>query len=103
MNEVQAIQIDEGQLRMLLKQEISRLKEGKIAPEDIDDDEPLFSMPGEFESRIELDSLDALELVFAVEQATGLAQPDGIDYLRLTSVDRVVDYATESAGRVSSQ
>lgn len=99
MNEVATIQIDEAQLRTLLKQEISRLKEGKIAPEDIDDDEPLFSITGEFESRIELDSLDALELAFALEQATGTKQPEEWDYRDLVSVARVLAYARTSASQ----
>jgi len=37
-----------------------------VAPEDIDDDEPLF------ESGLELDSIDALELIVSLEKKYGL-------------------------------
>ncbi len=69
--------ISEAELRQVIKQEIARLIDGRLTAEEIEDDEPLYSVPGTRASRIELDSLDALELSFAIEQAIGTeAQPD---------------------------
>ncbi|MHB8378014.1 MAG: acyl carrier protein [Dehalococcoidia bacterium] len=85
--------IDEAALRRLIKEEVSRLTDGRIAPEDIADDEPLFSIPGECDSRIELDSLDALELAFAIEEATGVGQPAEFGYEEVTTVARILDFA----------
>jgi acyl carrier protein len=99
VNEVEERTVmSEAELKALLKQEIERLKEGAIRAEEIDDDEPLFSIPGECESRIELDSLDALELAFAVEQATGIAQPQDWDYRELLTIRRVQAYSRSLAG-----
>ncbi len=89
--------IDEAALRRLIKQEVSRLTDGRIAPEDIADDEPLFSIPGECDSRIELDSLDALELAFAIEEATGVRPPDDVDYHALLSVNALAELARHFA------
>ncbi len=100
MNEVeeraQTTPMTEAEFKALLKREISRLIEGRIAPEDIADDEPLFSIPGECHSRIELDSLDALELWFAVEEATGLAQPQEWEPSDLLSVESCAQLAKGS-------
>jgi acyl carrier protein len=94
MNEVEErTAINEVELKALLKQEIARLKDGAITADEIDDEEPLFSIPGECDSRIELDSLDALELAFAVEQATGITQPEDWDYHDLVSVRRIAFHA----------
>ena len=79
--------IDEAALRRLLKEEISRLTDGRIAADEIGDDEPLFSVPGECDSRIELDSLDALELSFALEQALGTPLPQDVGPEELITVD----------------
>lgn len=99
MNELEErVGIDEAALKALLKQEIERLKEGAIRADEIDDDEPLFSIPGECESRIELDSLDALELAFAVEQATGLTQPEDWSPTDLATLRHVVRFAVRSFG-----
>jgi hypothetical protein len=92
MNEVeertQTAPMTEAEFKALLKREISRLIDGRIAPEDIDDDEPLFSIPGECESRIELDSLDALELAFAIEDAAQAAQPQQWEPINFLNVAR---------------
>ncbi len=82
--------ITEAELRRVIRQEIARLTDGRLRPEDIADDEPLFSVPGEYDSRIELDSLDALELSFAIEQATGMEQPVEAGWRLLLTVDAVV-------------
>lgn len=79
-------------LRTLLKQEIARLTDGRLAAEDIADDEALFTVPGEFDSRIDLDSLDALELVFALEEATGTVHPETFDYRELLNIEAVVSF-----------
>ena len=98
MNEVgERIAISEEELKALLKQEIARLKDGAIHAEEIDDDEPLFSIPGECESRIELDSLDALELAFAIEQATGTPQSGHWDVMELTTVTMVLSEVSASS------
>jgi acyl carrier protein len=97
--------ITEAELRRVIKQEIARLTDGRLSPDDIADDEPLFTVPGEHVSRIELDSLDALELSFAIEQATGVEQPQEAGWEELLTVDAVigtlvqhVDSSTVSAG-----
>lgn len=86
----QRTSITETELRRLLKEEIARLTDGRLWPEDIADDEPLFSVPGECNSRIELDSLDALELSFALEQATGMEQPNALGWEDLLTVSAVI-------------
>lgn len=53
-------------------------------------DGQLFSIPGECDSRLDLDSLDALELAFAIEEATGISQPRDLDYRELLTVDAVI-------------
>lgn len=84
--------MNESKLRSLIKDEVARLKDGYLLPGQIEDDEPLFSIPGEAESRIDLDSLDALELSFAIEQATGAEQPQELDYHELLTVDAIVSF-----------
>jgi hypothetical protein len=53
--------------------------------------------PGEHVSRIELDSLDALELSFAIEQATGVEQPQEAGWAELLTVDAVVQVLSKVA------
>jgi hypothetical protein len=104
MNEVeertQTAPMTEAEFKTLLKREISRLIEGRIAPEDIDDDEPLFTIPGECESRIELDSLDALELAFAIEEATGQAQLEEWKQTELLTLGSVTKQLRRNAATV---
>jgi acyl carrier protein len=82
--------MDEADLRALIKREVARLIEGRVPPEEIADDEPLFSIPGECDSRIELDSLDGLELAFAVEEATGIHQPADLEIHELLNVGAIM-------------
>jgi acyl carrier protein len=89
--------ITEAELRRVIKQEIARLTDGRLSPDDIADDEPLFTVPGEHVSRIELDSLDALELSFAIEQATGIEQPQEAGWEELLTVDAVVQVLSKVA------
>ena len=91
--------IDEAALRRLIKEEVSRLTDGRIAPDEIADDEPLFSIPGECDSRIELDSLDALELAFVIEEATGVGQPPEFDYHDLLTVDAILLLLAQVSGK----
>ncbi len=91
MNEFEErTQISEAELKALLKREVSRLIDGRIPPEEIDDDEPLFSIPGECESRIELDSLDALELAFAIEDTVAVSMRAHLDPQDLLTLDAIL-------------
>ena len=82
----------EAKLRRVLREEISRLKDHSIAPEEILDDEWLFNFPDRPQSRIDLDSLDALELAFSIEQELGIEQPLDVDYMQLTSINQIVAF-----------
>lgn len=90
--------MNDSDLRTMIKLEVARLNDGELTANDIRDDEPLFSFAGEVESRIDLDSLDALELAFAIEEATGLAQQSELDYQELKSVNGIVDFVRRQTG-----
>lgn len=95
---------EEQLLRDKLKQEISRLTDDGIAAAEIRDDEPLFSIPGECESRIELDSLDGLELWFAVEQEAGIEQPQDVEIVDVATVDAIMNFVRRlRAGPVEAE
>ena len=68
------------QIRTILKQELARLKEGAIAPEEIPDDLPLFDVNEDARENLDLDSLDALELAMAIEEKYGVAGNDCSDF-----------------------
>jgi len=81
----------ERDVRALLKQEISRLKEGAIAPDQVPDDLPLFDL-SEGQASLGLDSLDALELVMAVEDNLHVSSPKDLDFKELATVDQIVAF-----------
>lgn len=59
----------------------------RFPAEAIDPDAPLFSVG------VGLDSVDAIELAFAIERAFGVALPEGEAFGEVTrSVNRVVDH-----------
>lgn len=63
----------------------------KIPPEDIENSKPLF------EGGLGLDSIDALELVIAIEKEFGVRIPDStIGKKVLISVDTIVAYIKEN-------
>ncbi len=65
----------EMEIRTILKQELSRLMENAVAPEDIADDRALFDVDEDGSRNLVLDSLDALELVMSIEQQWGVPSP----------------------------
>lgn len=76
-----------ARVRELLVEQLSVRR----APEEIDPDAPLFA------TGIGLDSVDAIELIVAVETAFDVRLPDGDDLLPLTrSVNRIVDFVVAS-------
>ncbi len=80
----------EMEIRMILKQELGRLMENAVAPEDIADDRALFDVGEERSESLGLDSLDALELVMSIEQHYGVTVPTDVDVKELPTVNDMV-------------
>ncbi len=71
---------------------IERLKLEGMAPEDIDDQAPLFG------EGLGLDSIDALELVLAIEQTFGVKIEDEASGMKaFRSVEALTAYIAEHA------
>ena len=71
---------------------VERLKLEGMGPEDIDDAAPLFG------DGLGLDSIDALELVLAIEQTFGVKIEDEASGLKaFRSVDALVAFIAEAA------
>ena len=67
----------------------------KISPESIKNDQPLFGAGG-----VGLDSLDALELVVALEKEFGVRIPDATVGRRvLVSVETIVKFIEDNSGK----
>ncbi len=62
-----------------LKRLVAENCEQEIAPEDLADDEPLFGP----QSRLQLDSLDALQLSMALQKAFGVRLTDSKETRRI--------------------
>ncbi|CAG0948866.1 acyl carrier protein [Burkholderiales bacterium] len=72
-----------------LKRLVAANCEQEIAPEDLADDEPLFGP----QSRLQLDSLDALQLSMALQKAFGVRLTDSKETRRiLASLDNLARY-----------
>jgi acyl carrier protein len=70
-------------VRVLLVDDLSV----RLAPGAIDPDAPLFNVG------VGLDSVDAIELAFAIEKAFGVALPEGEPFAEATrTVNRIVDH-----------
>ncbi len=83
----------ECQVRQILKQEISRLREGAIEPDDVPEDMLLFDVNDDGSENLGLDSLDALEIAMAVEQHFDVRIPEDIDLKELATIDSIVSFA----------
>ncbi len=82
----------EYNIRTTIRSEISRLKEGAIAPEEVPDDLPLFDVNEDGSENLGLDSLDALELAMAIEEKYEISVPQDIDFKQLVTLNDVVAY-----------
>lgn len=82
----------EANFRTILKAEISRLKDGTPAPENIPDDLLLFDVNEDGAENLGLDSLDALELALTIEEKLGLHLPSDLDFKQAPTIDRLVAY-----------
>ena len=71
----------EMEIRTILKEELSRLMENAVAPEDIADGISLFDVGEEGSESLGLDSLDALELAMSFEQHYGVTVPTDVNGL----------------------
>ena len=83
---------DDGEkgLHARVKEMLVRALRLKISPEDIKDDAPLFG------EGLGLDSIDALELVLALEKEFGARIPDvAVGKRVLVSVDGIVNFIKE--------
>lgn len=69
---------EQAQRRLRLKRLVVEVCEKDVAPGDIDDDEPLFGP----EARLELDSIDGLQLSMALEREFGVRLADSKDLRR---------------------
>lgn len=83
----------ESQVRQVLKQEISRLKEGAVEPGDVPDDMLLFDVNEDGSENLGLDSLDALEIAMAVEQHFDVRIPEDIELKDLSTINSIVYFA----------
>lgn len=82
----------ESQVRSILKEEISRLRERAIAPEEIPDDMPLFDVNEDGSENLGLDSLDALEIAMSIEEQYGVTVPQDVDFKELATINDIVTY-----------
>ena len=82
----------EEQIREVIKEEISRLKEGSITAEDIRDDFPLFDFEDDGKDNLGLDSLDGLEIGMSIEDQFDVTIPEDLDYSKLQTVNALTTY-----------
>ncbi|MBI1886001.1 MAG: hypothetical protein HYS09_06785 [Chloroflexi bacterium] len=83
-------------IRSYIKEQVAYLKEYKVQPSDIADDQPLFSDEDEVvDNSLDLDSLDAVELALAIEEEYKLETPEDIDIRRFRTVNDIVDFVVE--------
>lgn len=89
----------EKELSTRVKEMLVRALRLKISPEDIKNDTPLFG------AGLGLDSIDALELVLALEKEFGVRIPDAsVGAKVLTSVDGIVEFIKkETSSEKSNQ
>ena len=74
---------DDAEFRAGIRREIRSIRRDKLPPEWNDD--------SSFRAELGLDSLDLVEMVARLEQATGLFVPDE-DIVKLTSIAATADY-----------
>ncbi|MEX2158156.1 MAG: acyl carrier protein [Dehalococcoidia bacterium] len=83
----------DSEIRVFLKQEISRLKEGALLPADVPDNMLLFDLNQDGSENLGLDSLDALEIAMAIERQLDISMPSqDINFEDFATVDRIVAY-----------
>ena len=86
---------DEIDLYGRVKKMIVKAARLKISPESIKNDQPLFGAGG-----IGLDSLDALEVVVALEKEFGARIPDAdVGRKVLVSIETVVKFIEDKSGK----
>ncbi|MBW1973532.1 MAG: acyl carrier protein [Deltaproteobacteria bacterium] len=85
------VEIDDAFLKEVKQLIINRLKLEDITPEEIEDDAPLFG------EGLGLDSIDALELVVALEQNYNVSIPDAeVGRKVFRSVKTIAQYIKEN-------
>ena len=86
--------IDKSRLKLFLKKMLIRtLRLEDITPEDIDDNAPLFK------EGLGLDSLDALEIVIALEKNFNITIPDEhVGREAFASISALADYVQGKSG-----
>ena len=86
--------MDKAEICETLKAMMVRRLSLRIKPEDIDDDKPLFRQTegAAVEGGLELDSVEALEIIVGIEECFGVSVPPG-DYVdEFYSVASVADF-----------
>jgi acyl carrier protein len=79
-------------LKMMI---IEECEKQDITPAEVDDDVPLFSDA----SRLELDSLDALQISVALQNQFGIRLPDSKSFRRhVTTINELADYIQPEQG-----
>ena len=82
----------DDELRVLILREL-----GNIAPEtDLDQIDPSSSL----REQVDLDSMDMLNLLIAIHEATGVDIPEA-DYSKMTSIDDAVAYLRTRVSHVT--
>ena len=84
--------LTDAQVRSILKEEVCRLKEGSVRPQDLSDDMLLFDINEDDKDNLGLDSLDALEIGMAIEDQYEVTIPEDIDFSELATINRLVSY-----------
>ena len=85
--------MDKEEIKQKLKEMIVRRMSLKISPEEIQDDLPLFRHPTE--SGLDLDSVEALELVVGIEEVFDVHVEEGDYAEEFYSINTVADFVTE--------
>jgi acyl carrier protein len=91
--------LDDSTVRAIIKEEVSRLTERSLAPDAVPDDVLLFNVSEDGAENLGLDSLDAIEIVMAIEDHCGVEIPEDIDLKVLATVDTLASYVERLMGQ----
>ena len=92
--------MDTDAIRNFVKEQVSYLKDHKIEPSEVKDDQLLFNVDEEaVDNSLGLDSLDGVELAMALESEFDLGTPEEIDLKQFRTVDDIVSFVVDLLGQ----
>ena len=92
--------MDTDAIRNFVKEQVSYLKDHKIEPSEVKDDQLLFNVDEEaVDNSLGLDSLDGVELAIALESEFDLGTPEEIDLKQFRTVDDIVSFVVDLLGQ----